>query len=512
MGELHEHAADHRHMIPVGHDEGTADRSSGTEPAASTEDPADQAPNQNAGTDGRSRTVQRGNGIVDRRATDQLTGLLTRQAFLDDLSEVLHRGLREPGVVIYLNLVNFKFFNSRHGIEDGNRVLRMLADLLREQFDNGLLSRIANDHFAVFTVEEGTDAALDRIHRRLADVDEARELQLKAGIRKVEPGTTLSAVTLCDHAKLAGDVIKTRSDLYRFEYFSDLSHDAERNAYIVAQLDEAIASGHITVHFQPIVRTMTRKLCAFEALARWEDPVYGIISPETFIPVLESARAIHKLDVYVIREVCRTLREHIDAGKRVVPVSFNLSRVDFLSHDLRSIIDRTVSEFHIPHGLLRVEITESVFTGDQPLIIGQMDMLREAGFEIWMDDFGSGYSSLSFLDDCPFDGIKFDARLVRNLNDRGKTVLKSMVEMSKALDSSTLAEGVETQEQVEFLESIGCEMIQGVLLRQGYAARRRPRPLRCTGPVARVPRRRPGHAQGGRHQHIDGHTIGASQG
>lgn len=235
----------------------------------------------------------------------------------------------------------------------------------------------------------------------------------------------------------------------------------EIRSYVISHIDEAVENGYIEIYYQPVVRTLTGKLAGMEALARWRDPVYGFLRPDQFIPVLEEERLIDKLDRYVIRECGRQLRRQIDAHRPIVPISFNVSRMDFQLMDVLSEIEAVVRENELPRDYLRIEITETAMVQDSDKILKMIDRFRGNGYSVWLDDFGSGYSSLNVLKDYHFDELKIDMEFLRAFNDTSRKIITSVVMMAKAIGIHTLAEGVETREQVRFLRSIGCEKIQG---------------------------------------------------
>lgn len=239
------------------------------------------------------------------------------------------------------------------------------------------------------------------------------------------------------------------------------SKNAELEKYIAAHVDEAIEQGWIKVYFQPVVRALTGRLSSCEALTRWVDPVYGLISPGVFIPVLEKTDQIQKVDDFVIDYVAKLLKEASEAGRNLVPVSFNLSRVDFSQDDPYEVTEKAVAKYGIDRRLLKVEITESTLISDPEKLNRMFTLFHEKGYDIWMDDFGSGYSTLNVLKDYSFDEIKIDMMFLRGLNERGRSIISSVVRMAKSLGIQTLTEGAETREQVEFLRNIGCEKIQG---------------------------------------------------
>ena len=231
--------------------------------------------------------------------------------------------------------------------------------------------------------------------------------------------------------------------------------------FIKTNFKKAIDNREIQVFYQPVIRVLSRKLCSFEALARWIDPEIGMVYPDEFIPVLEKEQAIHLLDAAILRQVCVRLRSSFTNGETPIPVSVNLSRLDFTLCDIFSVADKIVSEYHIPHEFIYFEITESVMAEELDLLKGTVDRFRAAGYQIWMDDFGSAYSSLNALKDLSFDEIKLDMRFLRPFTLRSRRIATSIVEMAKRIYVHTLMEGVETEEHFDFLRNIGCEKAQG---------------------------------------------------
>ncbi len=231
--------------------------------------------------------------------------------------------------------------------------------------------------------------------------------------------------------------------------------------YVKENIDRAIAEGEIRIYYQPVVRTLTGRVCGFEALARWESKEYGFLTPDKFIPVLEESDQIHKLDCFVVRENARLYREHLDKGLYPVPVSFNLSRQDFLMEDMFAVVTEAAKAYDVPKQMMRIEITESTLAADEELISRVMERFQAAGYEVWMDDFGSGYSSLNTLKDHTFDELKIDMAFLSSFTQRSKDIITGIVQMAKKIGIRTLAEGVETAEQFAFLQDIGCELAQG---------------------------------------------------
>ena len=255
----------------------------------------------------------------------------------------------------------------------------------------------------------------------------------------------------------------------------------ELEQFILANFESAVEKQHIQPYYQPVIRTISRKLCSFEALARWVDPERGVIRPDQFIPVLEQEGLIHLLDQCVIRQVCERLRRTMDRGGMPIPVSVNLSRLDFQLCDIFSAVDELARMYQIPHDFLYIEITESVMGDDEEGMHGIVDRFHAAGYQVWMDDFGSAYSSLNTLKDFTFDELKLDMRFLSSFSQRSRRILTAMVHMAKEIDIHTLTEGVETEEQFHYLRNIGCEKVQGYFFGRPLPYEEGMEHLRATG-------------------------------
>ena len=231
--------------------------------------------------------------------------------------------------------------------------------------------------------------------------------------------------------------------------------------YIVNNFESALEKGYVKAYYQPVIRTLTERICSVEALARWQDPVVGLLSPFLFINVLEKNRLIHKLDLAILDNICVTYNKMKELGLPLHPFSINLSRLDFDEIDMLDAISKTLEKYDVPSTAIHIEITESVMLDNTAYFRRIFDSFHDAGFAIFMDDFGSGYSSLNMLKDYSFDVLKIDMRFLSDIGIRSKKILASVMNMAKAIGMHTLAEGVETKEQMIFLRNIGCEMLQG---------------------------------------------------
>ena len=224
---------------------------------------------------------------------------------------------------------------------------------------------------------------------------------------------------------------------------------------------EALGNGMIRAWFQPVFRSLTQQIMGAEALARWFDPDGNMLSPADFIPRLEQGGLIFELDMEILRQACALYDELRARGTPLSRVSVNLSRLDFAREDLFEQVCSVLHAYSVPREAVSLEITESVMLEDTDAFEKVFNRFSDAGFSVWLDDFGSGYSSLNVLQNYPFDVIKFDMLFLRKMSAKGKNMLASLISMAKTLGIHTLTEGVETNEQREFLLDIGCEAQQG---------------------------------------------------
>ena len=233
---------------------------------------------------------------------------------------------------------------------------------------------------------------------------------------------------------------------------------------IVDGLDAAIEEGRIYAVLQPQINHATGRMVGAEALMRWSDPEFGLQMPAFFVPILESYDLIYKADLYLFEDVCRFIRSCLDEKLPVVPISCNLSRYDIFQHDYVTQMEEIRKKYDIPVRYLRIEITESSAIGGIELVSKALDDLHSYGYLVEMDDFGSGYSSLNILKDLDVDIIKLDMGFLRDgFGGRGGTIVSSIVQMARWLNTQIIAEAVETAEQADYMESIGCYYIQGYL-------------------------------------------------
>lgn len=397
---------------------------------------------------------------------DALTGLSNMTRFLK-ISGRKRREMLEDGYdgcVVYFDMNGMKAFNSKYGTREGDKLLKIFANVLRSHFSNECAARLGEDHFAAIGRSDTMENEIRWILAEMANANDGKTLPVKAGIYQFGSDPEInSPIDALDRAKIACDRGKSTYGSIMTWYDREMSENYMLQNYLLEHLDQALEKEWIQVFVQPVVRVLSGCLCGMEALVRWMDPEHGLIPPSDFIPVLEKNGQSYKLDTYVVKKVAAFLGSQLkkDLNTPVVPISVNFSRSDFESVDPVEIVVNALDENNVTRNLINVEITETALMKDAEEMKNAIERFHQEGMEVWMDDYGSGYSSLNVLKDFDFDEIKIDMAFLRELNEKSMSIVTSTVQMAKSLGIHTLAEGVETEEQLEFLKSIGCEKIQG---------------------------------------------------
>ena len=393
-----------------------------------------------------------------------LTGLPSMTYFFE-LADAAKDEMERNGkkaVMLFTDLSGMKFFNSKYGFSKGDKFLQEFSKLLVSIFKSENCCHVSGDHFAVYTEEDGVEERLNELFRKCRDLNGGNSLSVRVGIYSTGL-ENVSAYIACDRAKFACDALRNKYDS-AFNYYDEGQKElAECKQYILSNIDKALEQRWIKVYYQPIVRAVNGHVCDEEALARWIDPVKGFLSPAYFIPFLEEAGLIYKLDLYMVDMVLEKMQTQKEMGFNVVPHSINFSRSDFDACDLVEEIRRRVDDAGISRDKITIEITESAVGSDFEFMKEQVRRFQELGFPVWMDDFGSGYSSLDVLQSIRFNLLKFDLIFMKKFNDgdSGKIILSELMRMATSLGVDTICEGVETKEQVKFLQEIGCSKLQG---------------------------------------------------
>lgn len=400
--------------------------------------------------------------IYRTERTDALTGLYNMAAFSRAINPLIQRVRegQETAVwdIVFFDIADFKVYNHDHGMYGGNLLLKTVAKILKEELGTDWAARFEADHFYVVIEDAGVRNFVERVHARIAELDTTPSVRV--GIYTID-GSEKDAIHAADRAMIAGH--ETRGDYVHYikKYDNAMENSITRATYLIHHVDEAVEKEWIRVYFQPIVGVLSREDASFEALSRWIDPVYGFMNPGEFISVLEDAHLLYKVDLFVIRKVCEEIKRREAAGEPPAHYSVNISRNDLDIPDIHKSINDILDSYGVSRDMIAMEITESAVVDSQKLIQDHIDEFHKDGYEVWLDDFGSGYSSLNTLHTFDFDLMKIDMIFLRNQNERTKDILTDIVDMAKRIGITVLTEGVETKEQFDFLESIGCTYVQG---------------------------------------------------
>lgn len=413
--------------------------------------------------------------------TDTLTGLPNLN-YLNRHGNEAVDALRKQGqvpVLMYTDVKAMQYYNSQYGYDEGNRLLHLIAVVLQESFPKARLFRGTEDHFILIDTQE----AVDQIDQKISEANERIRKQAVGQCSGIAMGICLvqediNAIMALNFARAAlRQIGNNRNLLFKF-YDPSSAQQALEQQHISNNFEKALKEGWIKVYYQRIDRTDTGKNTAFEALARWQEPGEELLSPKVFLPVLEKYHLLHKLDLYMAEQVCREMVLRKSGGLPLLPVTVNFSAQDFDYEDiparLEEIYDRHCRDLQLDQKYLIVEITERDVAKAGDNFYAQIQALHKLGFRVWLDDFGSGYSSLSVFSRFPVDLIKFDMEFLQNLdkdNGANRLIMNAMVQIARELGIHTLAEGLENQQQAAFLREIGCE------LAQGWFRDNRPQPL-----------------------------------
>ena len=399
---------------------------------------------------------------------DPLTGLRNYEYFLTvlDARRIDPAAPFEDHYFLFIDVDDFKSYNDRRNFNQGNIAIRGIGDCLAKTFGEENAAHVYADHFVAFCDKESCLTKMEQFRNEILAFDSEFPISLKFGIFCVQDRN--EDVRRCfDRARYAASLTKESHECYFIEYDEQLDQGYRIKRHMVHVLDEAIEKGYIRPYYQPVVWAEDGTLCGVEALCRWidPDPKYGFISPGVFVPFLEKTRLIHKLDRCIVETVCRDIHDALKNNQPVVPVSINFSRLDFELMDPVALLEELVAKYGVPKHYLHVEITESALSENQGLLGKSIEKLRELGYAVWLDDFGSGYSSFNVLKDFRFDVLKIDMQFLNNFatNKNAGVLIEVIVDMCNRIGMKALTEGVETQQEVDFLKKVGCGRLQGYL-------------------------------------------------
>ena len=406
------------------------------------------------------------NDNKDLLKIDYLTQFANRRGiyeYYNDINktEIIH--------VVFIDVDNFKRINDLYGHSVGDTVLSIISNVLRKKFSNSQISRIGGDEFIV--IIDGSvkgDEVIEIIESFIKDIEKLDDrkdifsnISLSIGV-VLDQNVNQSFDDLlakCDHVMYEAKAKRDNG----YIIYKSIEEDIETDRSIKAEMMNALEERQFVVYLQPKVNMINMRLVGAEALVRWDHPVDGLRFPGQFIPLFEKNGFIAKLDLYVFEEVCKMKNKLKGTEYENICISVNISRIHLFHRHFPDILKSIADSYGVPTRELEIEVTESVFIKNKMKLVEIINQFREYGFYVSIDDFGSGYSALNMLKDITAEIIKIDKEFLRLSSDdeRGKKVLKNVINMCKDLKMEVITEGVETKEQAEFVVSCGCQIAQG---------------------------------------------------
>ena len=410
--------------------------------------------------------LSEGRHLISAAEHDRLTGLYARNFFIEYVNRLFqyHPELRLDAVA--LNIEQFHLVNALHGRDFGDEVLLAVAgeiqDFLAET--EGIASRIEADRFGIFCApQKDYSLLLDRIQRRVDRVADYVRIHVRMGVSLWCGG--IEPVRLADRARVACNMARGNFQQSLFIFNEEMRKKEMLNQQLTNDLRNALEERQFLVYYQPKYDTRCDppRLSSAEALVRWQHPVLGMISPEVFIPLFENNGLITQVDQYVWQEAARQIVRWREKYHKTFPVSINLSRSDLSDPELDARLKALVEDNGLVYSDIKLEITESAYAQNEKQMLELISGLRETGFEVEMDDFGSGYSSLNMLSAMPIDVLKMDMKFVRNIeqSETDLNLMKLILDIARYLRLKVVAEGAETAGQVSLLKDAGCNLVQG---------------------------------------------------
>ncbi len=404
---------------------------------------------------------------------DLLTGLPNRTLFMDRLNQVMTRAEYQKRLiaVIILDLDRFKYLNDVFGSNTGDEVLKEVSVRLQNCIRDGdILARLGGDEFGLALVDvaqkEDFIVIVEKIRTSVSEpiLVKGNELVLTVSIGiSLYPFDGENAHAIFQNADIAFSKAKMLGRNNYQYYTSDMNEKASEFMFFEKQLFSALDNDEFVIHYQPYYDIYTKKMVGMESLLRWDNKSMGLALPQTFIPILEETGMINPVGYWIMRKICGQLIKWRGEGLPVVPVSINISPIQFRQKDLADTLEKIVAENRVDPSLIVLEIIESTLMHDFEYAGSVLKKLREIGFSISIDDFGTGYSSLSYLKRFPIDSIKIDKSFINDITtdpDSG-SIVTAIISLSHSLNLKVIAEGVETEEQLNILRILRCDFIQG---------------------------------------------------
>lgn len=412
------------------------------------------------------RSEKRAKKLISATEIDELTGLYNRDYFFEYADRMYHDHPDTPMDAIVLNIEQFHSVNALNGREFGDQVLRTLGAEIREISEEagGIAGRFGADRFDIYCRHrEDYPVIFDRLQARLDGLAPNASIRLRMGVMPWQAG--LEPIQLFDRARTACNMARGHYKEHLIIFDEKVRDQEMYNQRLLNDLRQALDSYEFEVHYQPKydIQADPPRMVSAEALVRWCHPELGMIPPDDFIPLFERNGQIGLVDKYVWEEAARQIVRWREQYGITIPVSVNVSRVDVFDPMLESTLDGILSYYGLDHDALRLEMTESAYTENADEVIRVVEGLRRKGYEVEMDDFGTGYSSLNMLSAMPIDVLKMDRAFIQNIehNEKDVQLVALIIDIAKNLKIPVVAEGVETEEQMRRLKTLGCSLVQG---------------------------------------------------
>ncbi len=397
---------------------------------------------------------------------DKLTGLYDGVTFCRMVKNAVAEDNEKKYALILFDIEKFKIVNELYGFDFADEVLEFIAFNMRNIFKEtgAVICHFMSDFFGIFTEYDSEEDLIEMVKQISSKTSLYKNVpvSLSFGIHKIRD-RSLSPRLICDYANMAKKTVKGNRIVNYAFYTEKIKNRILEDKYIENEMEYALKNGQFSMYLQPKYNISTSEIIGAEALVRWIHPKKGLIMPDKFIPLFEKNGFIVNLDKYIWEQACIEIRKWIDSGQAPVPISVNVSRVNVGNPKLIEILDSLVEKYKIDKKYLELEITETVYYDDQNHLIETLNQLKKADYTLLMDDFGSGFSSLNMLKNTPFDILKIDRNFLNEtmVTDKGKKIILHTISLSNDIGINTVAEGVETKEQAEYLLECGCNVAQG---------------------------------------------------
>ena len=415
---------------------------------------------------GRIIELSEGRALISAAEHDKLTMLYSRNFFFEYANRLYHYHPELRLDAIAMNIEQFHSINALNGRDFGDEVLRTIGGEIRAFLGEttGIASRFEADRFAVYCVPQPDyRALLDRFQQRVNGISQKVSIHLRMGVKPWHPD--IEPVLLFDQARTACNMVRGDYQNPLMIYDEDMRLREMLNQRLLNGLIPAVEERQLRVFYQPkyYIQCDPPRLASAEALIRWQHPELGMISPGEFVPLFEGNGLIGVVDNYVWHEAASQIARWKEKYQFTLPVSVNLSRSDVFDPTLIQRLRELIESNGLSYSDMKLEVTESAYTDDAKTVLDTISRLRSMGFQIEMDDFGSGYSSLNMLSDMPLDVLKMDMKFIRNIenSETDRRLVTLILDIAKYLQVSVVAEGVETEGQLELLRAGKCDLVQG---------------------------------------------------